>query len=64
MRSGELGHPGHRGTTYVFVAVGASQVERRVAVVVLHLGAGFIVQEQQLPREESVQVRPVLPQAA
>lgn len=39
---------GMGSTTYIFVPVGAGQVERCVAVVVLHLGAGFVVQQQQL----------------
>lgn len=42
-------------TTYVFVAVGAGQVQRGVAVVVLHFGAGFVVQQQQLPKERGEQ---------
>lgn len=41
-----------RSATYVFVAVGAGQVQSGAAVVVLHLGAGFVVQQQQLRGEE------------
>lgn len=37
--------------THVLVAVGAGQVERRVAVVILRVGAGLVVQQQQLPKE-------------
>lgn len=39
-------------------------MERRVTVVVLHLGAGFVMQEQQLPKEKGEQVstgRPATP---
>lgn len=36
-------------TTYVFVAVRAGQVQRGVAVAVLHVRARLVVQQQQLP---------------
>lgn len=41
---GRRATPGAGGTTYVFVAVGAGQVERRAAAAVPHLGAGSVVQ--------------------
>lgn len=50
-RRGRTAPPGAGSATYVLVAVGAGQVERRVAVVVLHVGAGLVVQQQQLPKE-------------
>ena len=48
---GESSCPQNSKRTYVFVAVCAGQVQRSVAVVVLHLGVGFVVQQQQLPKE-------------
>ena len=48
---GESSRPQNSKRTYVFVAVCAGQVQRSVAVVVLHLGVGFVVQQQQLPKE-------------
>lgn len=38
------------------MTIRAGQVERGVAVVVLHLGAGFVVQQQQLPKERREQM--------
>lgn len=34
---------GTGGTTYVFMTIGAGQVERGVAIIILHLGAGLVV---------------------
>lgn len=42
--------------THVSVAVAAGQVQGRVAVVVLHVSAGFVVQQQQLREERGKQV--------
>lgn len=42
--------------THVSVAVAAGQVQGRVAVVVLHVRAGFVVQQQQLREERGKQV--------
>lgn len=42
--------------THVSVAVAAGQVQGRVAVVVLHVRTGFVVQQQQLREERGKQV--------
>lgn len=48
--------PRTASTTYVFVAMSAGQVESGVAIIVLHISIGLVVQQQQLAKGRRKQV--------